>query len=171
MNLARGRTAMRSHRKAVLRLKTVGLAIVDKRFAAARQLFEWREDLIRDLGGLESLSAAKLALVEDAARTKLMLAERGTKLSCAMMKLSRWSPSNASIRWCSTGCGSPSINSRCCPSLAWSGGRSRSTARSWKRSRPTPPSSRRPMRSVLRFLGSLRWLDGRRRVERRRAQP
>jgi hypothetical protein len=64
---------MRSHRKAVLKLKTDGLAIVDKRYGAAKHLFEWREDLIRDLGGLESLSAAKLALVEDAARTKLMI--------------------------------------------------------------------------------------------------
>jgi hypothetical protein len=164
---------MRSHRKAVLRLKTVGLAIVDKRFAAARQLFEWREDLIRDLGGLESLSAAKLALVEDAARTKLML-DHLDSFIMAQESLVPRSATRAKQRLfplVSIDCASPRISSRCCPSLAWNGGRSRSTARSWKRSRPTPPSSRRPMRSVLRFLGSLRWLDGRRRVERRRAQP
>jgi hypothetical protein len=48
-----------------------GLAVLDKRTAAARVLMEFRRELLADLGGLATVSASQAALVEMAARTRL----------------------------------------------------------------------------------------------------
>jgi len=53
------------------RVKIRGLNAIDKRTAAAQPLIAWRGELIADLGGQEACSAAKLALVELAVRTRL----------------------------------------------------------------------------------------------------
>jgi hypothetical protein len=53
------------------RVKIRGLNAIDKRTAAAQALIAWRGELIADLGGPEACSAAKLALVELAVRTRL----------------------------------------------------------------------------------------------------
>jgi hypothetical protein len=50
-----------------------GLSAIDARTIAARSLMEWRSDLIRDLGGEESISAQRMTLVEMATRTRLFL--------------------------------------------------------------------------------------------------
>lgn len=55
------------------KVKLRGLAAIDKRTAAARALLEWREQLIADLGGPESISAARMALIDTVARTKVLL--------------------------------------------------------------------------------------------------
>jgi hypothetical protein len=53
------------------RVKVRGLQAIDHRTAAARSLLAWRKDLLDDLGGPAAVSAAQLALVEVATRTKL----------------------------------------------------------------------------------------------------
>jgi hypothetical protein len=50
-----------------------GLDAIDGRSALGRALREYRADLIRDLGGQETLSAAQLHLVELAVRDRLLL--------------------------------------------------------------------------------------------------
>jgi hypothetical protein len=50
-----------------------GLAAIDQRTAAARALLDWRRELLEDLGGEAVASAAQLALVEVATRTRLYL--------------------------------------------------------------------------------------------------
>jgi len=55
------------------RVKVRGLAAIDKRTLAARALLDWRAALLADLGGEEAVSAAQLALVEMAARTRLII--------------------------------------------------------------------------------------------------
>jgi hypothetical protein len=54
-------------------VKCRGLSVVDMRTSAARSLMQWRSALIRDLGGEESLSAQKMALVEAVTRTRLFV--------------------------------------------------------------------------------------------------
>ena len=46
---------------------------LNRRTGAARALLQWREQVISDCGGLESLSAAKLALIDSASRTKAIV--------------------------------------------------------------------------------------------------
>src|SRR5260370_38632655 len=48
-----------------------GFRAIDTRTVAARTAMEWRRELLVDLGGASSLSAARLALVESATRTWL----------------------------------------------------------------------------------------------------
>jgi hypothetical protein len=55
------------------RVKVRGLAAIDKRTSAARHLPVWRRDLVADLGGEADLTAAQLALVELAVRTRLYI--------------------------------------------------------------------------------------------------
>jgi hypothetical protein len=55
------------------RVKLKGLRAIDKRTAAARAVLDWRRELLGDLGGEAAVSAAQLALVEVAARTRLYL--------------------------------------------------------------------------------------------------
>jgi hypothetical protein len=49
------------------------LAAIDRRTTAARALLDWRRELLDDLGGEHVISAARLALVEIAVRTRLYL--------------------------------------------------------------------------------------------------
>jgi hypothetical protein len=53
------------------RVKVRGLAAIDQRTAEARALLDWREELLADLGGAAAVTAAQLALVDLAARTRL----------------------------------------------------------------------------------------------------
>ncbi len=53
------------------RVKVRGLQAIDHRTTAARSLLRWRRELLDDLGGPDAVSAAQLALVEVATRTKL----------------------------------------------------------------------------------------------------
>ncbi len=55
------------------KVKLRGLAAIDKRTVAARALLEWRDQLISDLGGAEYISAARMALIDTVARTKVLL--------------------------------------------------------------------------------------------------
>lgn len=55
------------------RVKVRGLAAIDQRTVEARALLEWREDLLADLGGAAAVTAAQLALVDLAARTRLFV--------------------------------------------------------------------------------------------------
>ncbi len=56
-----------------VRVMVRGLAAIDQRTAAARALLDWRRELLEDLGGEVMASAAELALVEVATRTRLYL--------------------------------------------------------------------------------------------------
>lgn len=53
--------------------KAFPVSAVDKRTRIGRALHAWRAELLADLGGAEELSAAKLALVDVACRSKLLL--------------------------------------------------------------------------------------------------
>ena len=55
------------------RVKLRGLHAIDRRMAAARTLFAWRQELVADLGGEAALSAQQRALIETAVRTRLFL--------------------------------------------------------------------------------------------------
>lgn len=49
------------------------LAKLDKRTALGRALHAWRADLVRDLGGAETLTTQQLQVVDLCLRTKLLL--------------------------------------------------------------------------------------------------
>src|SRR5262245_15964660 len=67
---ARTRTGLRALKS---RVTVRGLAAIDRRTAAARTLLDFRRDLLDDLGGEPHISAARLALVDVAVRTRLHL--------------------------------------------------------------------------------------------------
>lgn len=54
-------------------VKVRGMAAIDKRTLAAQDLLAWKEELLRDLGGAEAVSAQRMALIDAAVRTKLFL--------------------------------------------------------------------------------------------------
>lgn len=54
-------------------LKERGLAAIDGRSAVGRALSQWRADLIRDLGGKDSISTQQEVLVDLAVKSKLLL--------------------------------------------------------------------------------------------------
>ena len=53
------------------RVKVRGLAAIDRRTAAARALIAFRDQLLADKGGPDAVSAAEMALIEQAARLRL----------------------------------------------------------------------------------------------------
>jgi hypothetical protein len=55
------------------KVKVRGLAVIDRRTAAAQALLAWRSELLTDLGGEETVSAQQRALVEMATRTRLYI--------------------------------------------------------------------------------------------------
>ena len=55
------------------KVSTKGLRALDGRSAGYRALMEWKAELLRDLGGEESLSAQEKVLVDVALRTKLFI--------------------------------------------------------------------------------------------------
>jgi hypothetical protein len=55
------------------RVKVRGLSAIDLRTLAARALVQWREALIRDLGGADSISTQRMTLIELATRTRLFI--------------------------------------------------------------------------------------------------
>lgn len=52
---------------------TEGSTGLDRRSAVGRAVERWRRELLADLGGVENLSTAALAVVEEAVHTKLIL--------------------------------------------------------------------------------------------------
>ena len=54
-------------------VKTLGGRVIDRRTSLGNALDQWRSDLLRDLGGSEEVSTQKLALVDLAVKTKLMV--------------------------------------------------------------------------------------------------
>jgi hypothetical protein len=54
------------------KVKVRGLAAIDSRTQAARSLMQWRQELLRDLGGPD-LSAQKMALLEMVVRSRLFI--------------------------------------------------------------------------------------------------
>ena len=52
-------------------VKVRGLQAIDMRTAAARALLAWRNELLTDMGGEESVSAQQMALVDMVVRTRL----------------------------------------------------------------------------------------------------
>jgi hypothetical protein len=52
-------------------VKVRGLAAIDKRTAAGQALIAWRQELLSDLGGEDSVTAQRRALVDMAVRTRL----------------------------------------------------------------------------------------------------
>ncbi len=54
-------------------VRVLGTRAVDRRTRIGKALQAWRNELISDLGGIENLSAAKLALIDSAVKTKLIL--------------------------------------------------------------------------------------------------
>src|ERR1041384_2432398 len=61
------------HGTTALRKALVRSRKLDKRTRAGKALVEWRASLVRDLGGEAALSTQRLALVELAVRTLLIL--------------------------------------------------------------------------------------------------
>ncbi len=60
-------------RRVMAAVRLHGLDGIDRRTAAAQALLRWRAELLRDLGGAESISAQRMALVELATRTRLFI--------------------------------------------------------------------------------------------------
>jgi hypothetical protein len=54
-------------------IRTLGNRVVDERTKVGKALAAWRSELLRDLGGLECISTQEAALVDAAAKTKLLL--------------------------------------------------------------------------------------------------
>ena len=55
------------------KIQLKGLAAIDRRTGAARELLRWRSELVAALGGAEIASPQKLALVEQATRAKAII--------------------------------------------------------------------------------------------------
>ena len=55
------------------RVKANGMSAVDGRTVAARAVLQWKSELLAALGGVESVSPQRLALVEMAIRTRLFV--------------------------------------------------------------------------------------------------
>jgi hypothetical protein len=55
------------------KVKIRGLSVIDRRTLPAQALLQWRQELLKDLGGEEHLSAQKLALVEMIVRSRLYI--------------------------------------------------------------------------------------------------
>ncbi len=69
-NANRTKHGLSTLKKAV---STLGSRAIDGRSTVGRELSAWRADLLADLGGVETIPTQKLALVEQAVRTKLLL--------------------------------------------------------------------------------------------------
>jgi len=55
------------------RVTVRGLHAIDMRTAAAQALLAWKQELLRDLGGEENVSAQRITVVEMVVRTKLYI--------------------------------------------------------------------------------------------------
>jgi hypothetical protein len=55
------------------RIRLRGLHAIDKRTGAARELVEWRAGVIAAMGGEENISSMKMAVIEEATRTRAYL--------------------------------------------------------------------------------------------------
>jgi hypothetical protein len=54
-------------------LKYSGNALTSRRYKLGRVLWEWRQDLVRDVGGEAAISTQQLAVIDLAVKTKLLL--------------------------------------------------------------------------------------------------
>lgn len=68
--MVRSRTGLKSLKA---RVKCRGLDVVDKRTSAAKSLLRWKSQLLSDLGGEQTVSAQRMALVEVSVRTLLYI--------------------------------------------------------------------------------------------------
>lgn len=55
------------------KVKLRGLAAIDTRTVAARELLEWKRQLIADLGGEAAITAAQMGLIESAVVTRALI--------------------------------------------------------------------------------------------------
>jgi hypothetical protein len=55
------------------RVKLQGLSAIDMRTSAARELLQWKQQLIADLGGEENITTARMTLIDLAARTRALI--------------------------------------------------------------------------------------------------
>jgi hypothetical protein len=90
---SKGNTNAETHslitfRNQVKRRTRKGRSLIDRRSTAGRNAFAMREELIRDQGGVENLSVAKLALIEMIARDTYFLDETDRRIFRAIYKLS-----------------------------------------------------------------------------------
>jgi hypothetical protein len=73
-----GKTAKRSYQRHGLCLmkraaKELGSRAIDRRTSVGKALAEWRAEILRDLGGVETVSAQCQAVLDVAVTTKLLL--------------------------------------------------------------------------------------------------
>jgi len=54
-------------------LKYSGNALTSRRYKLGRVLWEWRQELVRDVGGEATISTQQLAVIDLAVKTKLLL--------------------------------------------------------------------------------------------------
>src|SRR5215475_16023962 len=54
-------------------LKYSGNALTSRRYKLGRVLWEWRQELVRDVGGEAAISTQQLAVIDLAVKTKLLL--------------------------------------------------------------------------------------------------
>jgi hypothetical protein len=55
-------------------VKVLGSRVMDQRTTTAKALKAWRAEIVADLGGIENVTTAQLALLDEAVLTKLVLA-------------------------------------------------------------------------------------------------
>lgn len=70
MKTTRTRAGLRAVRS---KIQLRGLASVDRRTAAARELCDWKAEVIAALGGEENVSPMKASVIEEAVRTRAYL--------------------------------------------------------------------------------------------------
>jgi hypothetical protein len=54
-------------------LRYSGNALTSRRYKVGRVLWEWRQELVRDVGGEAAISTQQLAVIDLAVKTKLLL--------------------------------------------------------------------------------------------------
>jgi hypothetical protein len=54
-------------------VRSLGGRVIDRRTALGKALAEWRQELIKDLGGLDTISTQERAIIDLAVRTRLLL--------------------------------------------------------------------------------------------------
>ena len=64
-----------------------GRSLIDRRCSAGKNAMEFRNRLIRDQGGMDNLSAARLAVIELAARDAYYLDEQDRRIMKALKEL------------------------------------------------------------------------------------
>jgi len=82
-------------RNGVKRRRRKGRSVIDRRGAAGQNAMMLRDELIKDQGGAEELSTAKLALIEVISRDVYYLDEIDRRIKELMTKANKMSPPKA----------------------------------------------------------------------------